>query len=162
MSIDPYLTVREDLSTAGRLEAYPVLANPCNFICGMAEHLPFAHNSVDFVRMNSVLDHLWDAHLGMREVVRVLKPNGLLYLGVSIVKEKARWQFMLQSAKDLAKVVLRREDKHVWHPTKDEVDTLANFVGLEKVKEMPCVGEVQALFRKPLPGKAQDCSTSSL
>lgn len=148
VSIDPYLTVREDLSRVGRLEAYPVLANPCDFICGMAEHLPFISNSVDFVRMNSVLDHLWDAHLGMREVVRVLKPNGLLFLGISIVKEMARWQSMLQSAKDLAKVVLRRKDHHVWHPTRDEVDTLVDSVGLNKVKEIPSDEEIRVLVQK--------------
>jgi len=152
VSVAPNLTVREDLSRAGRSEAYQVLRTPCKFICGMAEHRPFVHDSVDFVRMNSVLDHLWDTHLGLREIMRVLKPNGLVFWGVSTVHEKSTMHSLLEKAKDLAKSVLRRRDHHIWHPTSEDVDLLTQSVGLVKVREMPCAHSVNALFRKPTLG----------
>ena len=152
VSIDPYLTVREDSYSEGRLKAYPILANPCNFICGMAEHLPFVHNSVDFIRMNSVLDHLWDPYLGMREMARVLKPGGLVFLGVYVIKEKTKWQQRFQSLKDIAKVLLHREDHHIWHPRIDELNTLVQAVGFKKVNEMAVGAGIVFLLKKPLRG----------
>jgi SAM-dependent methyltransferase len=149
VSIDPYLTVREDLSRSGRLEAYPILSIPCDFICGMAEHLPFIHNSVDFCRMNSVLDHLWDANLGMREISRVLKPGGLLFLGVSVLQKKNWLSASHQKAKDIVKCVVGKTDKHVWHPTLEEVYKLTETVGLIKEKEMFYGNELQAILKKP-------------
>ena len=158
VSIDPHLDARESSYSAGRLKVYPVLADPCSFICGMAEHLPFTHNSVDFMRMNSVLDHLWDPYLGMREMVRVLKPGGLVFLGVYVTKEKTKWESRFQSLKDMAKVLLHNKDHHIWHPRIDELNTLVQAVGFEKVKEMAVDGGIVFLLKKPLRGYGQSLS----
>ena len=113
----------------------------------MGEHLPFTHHSVDFVRMNSVLDHLWDPYMAMREVMRVLKPGGLMFLGVSIATQHTTWT---QRPKALAKALLGRKDHHVWHPTRDELHTLVDSVGIEKVDEDLRGTSVGLLLRKPL------------
>lgn len=137
VAIDPYKSVRQELIGAGKIKAYPELKLPCDFVCGTAEHLPFAENSINHVRINSVLDHLWDAHLGMREIVRVLKPGGLAFLGVYVTGKKTKWQVRYQAVKDLLKKILgREEDHHVWHPSLDELNVLVDTVGLCKVREL--------------------------
>jgi len=47
------------------------------FVLTDAEHLPFAEKSFDVVTMNSVLHHIPNTKGFLREVKRVLKPNGL-------------------------------------------------------------------------------------
>ena len=150
VSLDPYLTVRKDLMSVGKLAAYPVLDTPCDFICGMAEHLPFINNCVDFIRMNSVLDRLWDAHMGMREMMRVLKPGAEVFLGLYLAPEKTRLESQVQRLKDFTKILLRREDHHVWHPTLDELYSLIDTVGFERVKENVFAEGSKFLLKKPL------------
>lgn len=42
--------------------------------------LPYADNSVDFITMNGVIEHLYDASHILTEIKRVLKIGGLLYI----------------------------------------------------------------------------------
>jgi SAM-dependent methyltransferase len=50
------------------------------FVAGVGEMLPFAHESFDLVAMNQVIEHVCDQRAVVREAVRVLKPEGVLYL----------------------------------------------------------------------------------
>lgn len=50
------------------------------FRAASVEKLPFGDNSFDAVIFSGLLHHLARPHAGMREVSRVLKPRGLLYL----------------------------------------------------------------------------------
>jgi ubiquinone/menaquinone biosynthesis C-methylase UbiE len=45
-----------------------------------SEHLPFDDNSFDVVISNHVIEHLPDQKLHIREIARVLKKEGILYL----------------------------------------------------------------------------------
>lgn len=49
-----------------------------NYLIGDATALPFSENTFDVVTCQTVLIHLQDPKLGLREMLRVLKPGGLL------------------------------------------------------------------------------------
>ena len=50
--------------------------NPYKWIKAAAEAIPFGDNHFDFVVCRSLLHHLDDPAIGLREMVRVLKPGG--------------------------------------------------------------------------------------
>lgn len=85
VSIDPYLEVFQNLeSQPNLLKAYPCLCEPCNFLSGYAENLPFAKNSFDWVHTRSVLDHFHDPYLALKEAYRILKIDGTLLIGLTV------------------------------------------------------------------------------
>jgi ubiquinone/menaquinone biosynthesis C-methylase UbiE len=49
-----------------------------NWLCGLAERLPFSTDSVDLIWMSQVFHHLENAALAFQEIIRVLKPGGYL------------------------------------------------------------------------------------
>ncbi len=51
-------------------------------IVGDAEHLPLGNASVDVVVSNAVLEHVKDLKETLREIDRVLKPGGLVYIEI--------------------------------------------------------------------------------
>ena len=59
-------------------------------VLGDAEDLPFADASFDKVLMSEVLEHLRDDRAALREVVRVLRPGGVLAISVP----NARYPFL--------------------------------------------------------------------
>lgn len=59
-------------SIASRLE----VAEQCSFLRATAEHLPLPDDSVDIVTSQTLLMHVADAALVLREAKRVLRPNG--------------------------------------------------------------------------------------
>lgn len=50
--------------------------NPHKWVKGSAESIPFPDNSFDFVVCRSLLHHLDDPNIGLKEMYRVLKPGG--------------------------------------------------------------------------------------
>lgn len=50
--------------------------NPYKWVKGSAEHIEFPDNHYDFVICRSLLHHLEDPLLGLKEMFRVLKPGG--------------------------------------------------------------------------------------
>ena len=54
-------------------------ARPRNFVLGDVERLPFRESLFDFVVMNYVLEHLYDAERAVGEASRVMKHGGLFY-----------------------------------------------------------------------------------
>lgn len=82
--VDPHIDAFQDLeSQPGLLQAYPFLTEPCNFLAGFAEHLPLISRQFNFVHMRSVLDHVFDSQLAIKEAYRVLKHDGKLMIGLS-------------------------------------------------------------------------------
>jgi len=51
---------------------------------GKGEDLPYPDCSVDLVIIENVIDHVQNANQVMREIYRILKPNGILYLTVNL------------------------------------------------------------------------------
>ncbi|HXJ39075.1 MAG TPA: class I SAM-dependent methyltransferase [Bryobacteraceae bacterium] len=68
---------------------------PCNlqpdvrFVCGDAEHLPFADESFDAVTMFDVLEHIPNDHRAMAEAMRVVRTGG----PVLISTPNPNWRF---------------------------------------------------------------------
>ena len=54
----------------------------CNFMVGNAKTLPFEDNSFDHVVCSEVLEHIIDYESALKEIKRVLKPNGTFALSV--------------------------------------------------------------------------------
>ena len=54
----------------------------CNFIVGNAKTLPFEDNSFDHVVCSEVLEHIIDYESALKEIKRVLKPDGTFALSV--------------------------------------------------------------------------------
>ncbi len=51
-----------------------------NFVCGNIPPLPYPDNSFDCVVSFQVIEHIADDHLFLKEINRILKPNGLALL----------------------------------------------------------------------------------
>jgi SAM-dependent methyltransferase len=124
------------------LRAYPSLAEPCNFVCAHAEHVPFAVGAFDMVHMRSVIDHFMNPYLALREAHRVLRPGGALMIGLHVTggnstlasgcgsrRLLSRARKVLRDegplalgGKAFARLLHRAEDDHhVWHPTYEEL-----------------------------------------
>lgn len=54
------------------------IANQFHYQTGKAEQIPFADNTFDMVTCQTVLIHVTDIHIALKEMIRVLKPGGLL------------------------------------------------------------------------------------
>ena len=54
----------------------------CNFMVGNAKNLPFAENTFDHVVCSEVLEHIIDYESALKEIKRVLKPDGTFALSV--------------------------------------------------------------------------------
>jgi len=54
------------------------------------EELPFADKYFDLVVMINVLDHVRDARLCMKNVMRIVKPDGILIIGQDLTNEANR------------------------------------------------------------------------
>jgi SAM-dependent methyltransferase len=64
---------------------------------GVGEHLPFAEKKFDVVICTQVLNYTTDPFLVIREIYRVLKKGGFLYLSVPAIFPRyhnQRWRFM--------------------------------------------------------------------
>ncbi len=55
--------------------------DPSRFIEGVAEKLPYPSGMFDFVWSWTVIEHVQDVDRSLREMVRVLKPGGTMFIG---------------------------------------------------------------------------------
>lgn len=124
--VDPFIDALQRISPA-RINSYKCLEQPLNFIAGVAEFLPIQTASVQTVHMRSMLDHVQIVDLCLLEAKRVLMPGGKLIIGITIegkpFGKSGRDYRPLHILKKLVKTLLvmcgvkRYKDKHVWHPT---------------------------------------------
>jgi len=149
--IDPFADAVLSVARRPNLRrAYPVLAEPCPFVQGVAEALPVADETFDVVHMRSVLDHFADARASLLEAKRVLKPGGRLLVGLHVTGGKSSlpydhgvrswWPRTKKKLRDeglgktLAAVGRRLtgrapHDEHMWHPNYDELIALLKGAG---------------------------------
>ena len=138
--VDPFIDVWERASRKRR-EAYRCLGEPLNFISGLAEFLPIRTNSFQTVHMRSMLDHVQIVDLCLLEARRVLRPGGLLLVGISIEGRPYGKQGIDLRPKVLfkntVKAILvrigfeRYRDEHVWHPTFENLKKVITDAGFE-------------------------------
>lgn len=85
------------VARAGESAARDGLAARLRYSPGSAERLPFAGDTFDLVTCQTVLIHVADVHRALGEMIRVLKPGGLLAvaepnnLAASLVLSRMRW-----------------------------------------------------------------------
>jgi ubiquinone/menaquinone biosynthesis C-methylase UbiE len=80
---------------------------------GVAESIPFSDASFDLVMLDNVLEHVTDRPGTLREVRRVLKPGGLLYMVTP--KPFSLYSLWNDPHYDLAGLVLMPRPMQIWY-----------------------------------------------
>jgi ubiquinone/menaquinone biosynthesis C-methylase UbiE len=80
---------------------------------GVAESIPFPDASFDLVMLDNVLEHVTDRPGTLREVRRVLKPGGLLYMVTP--KPFSLYSLWNDPHYDLAGLVLMPRSMQIWY-----------------------------------------------
>lgn len=70
-----------DIDAGGVREARRRYSAPLGFVVGDGEALPFATGSVDVAVFNQSYEHIADPRRAVDEIVRVMRNDGVLYLG---------------------------------------------------------------------------------
>ncbi len=92
-------------------------------VCSDMMALPFADNSFDLIVCSEVLEHLYDDRQGIKEMVRVLKPNKNFVISVPrYLPEKIFWT--------LSNNYIKGNDSHVRIYRKNELISLLEYYGL--------------------------------
>jgi ubiquinone/menaquinone biosynthesis C-methylase UbiE len=65
-----------------RLKAAQYRLDPESFLLAKAEAIPFPDDSFDFVFCYTVLEHVQDVERAIDEMIRVCRPNGLVFLAL--------------------------------------------------------------------------------
>ena len=134
ISLDPFLNVFKSIPLA-KMEAYTCLNKKINFICGVAEFLPFKENSFNWIHMRSMLDHVQLPDLALIEARRVLKKNGKILIGLYVEGGKTGRKNTSRLIKDLIKETLsffgftRWKDHHTWHPSFNNLNKMVTDNG---------------------------------
>ena len=134
VSVDPFIDYRKGLDPK-KLQAYPCLREPLNFIAACAEFLPFQFGSFDWVHMRSMLDHVQSPDLALIEARRVLRPDGRLVIGLYVDGGKSGRRSLDRQLKEIARTILvsigvnRYRDHHTFHPTFANLTKLATDNG---------------------------------
>jgi len=89
------------------------------YLEGSGERIPFEDDFFDLVISDNVLDHVCNTHAVMDEALRVLKPDGCLYLIVNV-----RTRFGTKTHKVLSKLLI---DKG--HPQSFDVLSIRKLIG---------------------------------
>jgi len=71
-----------DIDVPGLAAARRRFGAGVGFLCADGERLPFPDGSVDVVVLNMIYEHVVDPDAVVSELRRVVKPDGLLYLGL--------------------------------------------------------------------------------
>jgi len=122
-------------------------------IAAYGEKLPFDERSFDIVLSDNVVDHAENPREIVAEMVRVLKPGGLLYFTVNIHHPIYHWAAALHAGWRAVGVPVEITPfaDHTVHLTRERA--LALFVGLplEIVEQSDSVAEAKMAARKLAP-----------
>ncbi|MBE9467752.1 MAG: class I SAM-dependent methyltransferase [Bacteroidetes bacterium] len=137
ISCDPFINAFNDLLKRKNLiKAYPFIIEPVNFICCVAEFLPFKSCSFDTVHMRSVIDHFLNPEFALNEAYRVLRKDGILIVGLYVTGGKSGKIGLKKQIKNLIISVLPflKRDHHIWHPTYNKLVKLISNRGFKIIK----------------------------
>lgn len=71
-----------DIDVPGLAVAHQRFGQRVQFVCAAGERLPFPDASLDVAVLNHIYEHVVDADAVIADLHRVLKPEGVLYLGL--------------------------------------------------------------------------------
>lgn len=101
-------------------------------IIGDIHALPFADNSIDSIVCLSVLEHIEDPMLACREMYRVLKPQGALFLYVPFLfyyhAEKGYYKDYWRFTEDSLHLLLKNYSSLEVEPTRGAIETWLNLL----------------------------------
>jgi len=112
-----------------------------NYIAGYGENLPFEDNYFDVVIVRNGLDHLDDPYKALREIYRVLKPTGALYVWTYLYSWRASATYRLINA------LTKRYETEPWAFTLSQIKKCLTTTGF--IPCLPAVEERPNLFGKP-------------
>jgi len=141
VNCDPYPQIIENIGLQKNLlKAYPCLLQPCNFVASFAEFLPFKKNSFNFIHMRSCLDHFIDPYMALREGFRVLKNNGELIIGLSIMEKLEELNVVGKSNINMIiiqimNLFIKNDDHHIFRFTRSNLQDLLGEIGFYITKE---------------------------
>ena len=123
-----------------------------NFVCGDANHLPFANDSFDVVVSIGLLEHFEDIQTPVAEQIRILMPGGL-FLGYIVPERPDNIQKYFNWVNSFLKFIY----KTYKHPDKKSIakkDIFRNTLGskhyMSVLDDLP-VTDVTVLGMYPLP-----------
>lgn len=101
-----------DIDSPGLASARRRFGEGIGFLTADGEQLPMPSGTVDVVVFNHIYEHVVDADAVMREIVRILAPGGIAYLGLGnrwgIVEPHYKLPFLSWLPADLADRYVRR------------------------------------------------------
>ena len=74
--------IGSDIDVPGLVHAQQRFGQDAAFLCADGAALPFADGSLDVVVFNHIYEHVVDADTVLAEIRRVLRPDGVAYLGL--------------------------------------------------------------------------------
>ncbi len=113
---------------SARARALEESVSNATFLEGSAEKLPFADASFDLVTSRHAPHHFRDAQQFLREVARVLKPNGRFVMADQVTLEAANQAWVDEFQRT-------RDGSHFTQRTAQEWQDLARAAGLAWVRE---------------------------
>jgi SAM-dependent methyltransferase len=82
LASDGAISTGVDIDVPGLSAAEQRFGGQVRFICTSAESIPLPDGSLDVVVLNHIYEHVVDARAVVREIHRLLKPDGVAYLGL--------------------------------------------------------------------------------
>lgn len=119
------LDATEAMLRVGQTQGEKAGIGNAEYVIGEAENLPFAESSFDMVVSRLAFHHFENAEAALREMCRVLKPNGKLV----IVDMAARQEELRETADYYERL---RDSSHVRCLSEKEFETLAERYSLTK------------------------------
>ena len=83
-----YTGINLDIAIDSLVAAKEIDVFDHHFVAADLENLPFKDNSIDFLMVFDVIEHLTDQPKGFKEVARILKPGGTFLLHIPIKDNK--------------------------------------------------------------------------
>lgn len=135
-SVDPFIDLHKLAEGKKNLFKNYLSDQQLNFVAGYAEFLPFGTSTFQTVNMRSCIDHFCNPELSLLEANRVLKENGKLIIGMT-VKVNSTKNIIKEAARKILNLFTKKfQDKHIWHPSRNELITMCSKCGFDLEDEI--------------------------
>ena len=130
-------------------ELVPAWQGRARTIAAFGENLPFENDTFDLVLSDNVVDHAESPRRIVEEMVRVLKPGGLLYFTVNIHHPLYHWAATLHAAWRAVGVPFEITPfaDHTVHLTRRSARALFDGLALTIVRESNTIAETMRIER---------------
>ena len=116
-------------------QLFPTWQDRAETLAAFGESLPFPDESFDIVLCDNVVDHAETPQRICEELVRVLRPDGLLYFAVNVHHRFYRWASSLHAAWRSAGIPFEVTPfaDHTVHLTLDDARNLFSRLSIERL-----------------------------